>query len=98
MHEHKIDISHELKKSKLLYLALKAENEALRASLKREQSDVLYLKSCLITLDEKICYLESTVISLQSTISIMTVPYQRYMKLVGLMPESIKTLLRKIFN
>lgn len=96
MHENKIDTSDELKKSKLLYLALLSENEALRVSLKREQAEVIYLKSYLNTLDKQIRSLESTVISMQSSISMMSVPYQRYMKLVALMPKSLKNIIKKI--
>lgn len=82
MHENKIDTSNELKKSKLLYLALLSENEALRVSLKREQAEVLDLKLYINTLEE--------------SISMMSVPYQRYMKLVALMPKSLKNIIKKI--
>lgn len=90
--------SHELKKTRLLSLALQAENNALRQSLARDQSAITSLNSTIDTLHSKIATLHSSIDSMQSTVSLMSVPYYRYIRLAKIVPQPLKKLIKKAYR
>lgn len=84
-------LTHELRKSHLLTLALQAENKALRQSLAREQSAVSSMKTTIYSM-------ETAISSMENTISMMSVPYYRYIKLAKMIPHPIKKIISKIYK
>ncbi|KAB7690406.1 methyltransferase domain-containing protein [Plesiomonas shigelloides] len=101
--EKNADLKNELKRARLLLLAVRSENEALKESIARErerglslQSEISHLQVENKKLTTDIDMLRANERHLVATVTNMEVPYYRYLRVSRLIPSPFKRCVMKL--